>query len=76
MVKRKRPWVLLIMGALILASAFCSPKDDERALRELVEKAGEIADLYRFKLKVAKVDGNWLVKRASLERFTGMGFSK
>jgi hypothetical protein len=64
------------MGALILASAFCSPKDDERALRELVEKAGEIADLYRFKLKVAKVDGNRLVKRASLERFTGMGFSK
>jgi hypothetical protein len=50
------------MGALILASAFCSPKDDERALRELVEKAGEIADLYCFKLKVAKADGNWLVK--------------
>ena len=40
-----------------------------------VEKAGEIADLYRFKLKVAKVNGNWLVKRAYLERFTGMGFS-
>ena len=172
MVKRARPWVLLNVGALILASAFCSPKDDERALRELVEKAarfaeqhdiggimdlatanfqaqpgdldrrgskgilfmtfrhygelkvfhpqpsvdlesgeggpsvsvpflivkkdqslpelkelysdpkgwvekaGEVADLYRFKLKVAKVDGNWLVKRAYLERFTGMGFSK
>ena len=69
MVKRARPWVLLIMGALILASAFCSPKG-------WVEKAGEIADLYRFKLKVAKVDGNWQVKRAYLERFTGMGFSK
>jgi hypothetical protein len=164
--------MLLIVGALIFASAFCSPKNDERALRELVEKAarfaqrhdiggimdlatedfqaqpgnldrrgakrilfmtfrhygelkvfhpqpsvdlesgeggpsvsvpflivkkdqslpelkelysdpkgwvekaGEIADLYRFKLKVAKVDGNWRVKRAYLERFTGMGFSK
>jgi len=172
MVKQARPWVLLSVGALILVFAFCSPKDDERALRELVEKAarfaeqhdiggimdltaedfeaqpgdldrrgskgilfmtfrhygelkvfhpqpsvdlqsgeggpsisvpflivkkdqslpelkelysnpkdwvekaGEVADLYRFKLKVAKVDGNWLVKRAYLERFTGMGFSK
>ena len=172
MVKQARPWMFLIVGALILASAFCSPKDDERALRELVEKvarfaeqhdiggimelatedfqaqpgnldrrgakrilfmtfrhygelkvfhpqpsvdlesgeggpsvsvpflivkkdqllpelkelysdpkgwvekAGEIADLYRLKLKVAKVDGHWLVKRAYLERFTGMGFSK
>ena len=171
MMKRARPWMLLIAGALILASAFCSPKDHERALRELVkkaarlaeqhdiggimdlttedfraqpgnldrrgaksilfmtfrhyeelkvfhpqpsvdlesgeggpsvsvpflivkkyqslpelkelysdpkgwvEKAGEIADLYRFKLKVAKVDGDWLVRRACLERFTGVGFS-
>ena len=172
MVKQARPWMLLIVGALIFASAFCSPKNDERALRELVEKAarfaeqqdiggimdlatedfqaqpgnldrrgakgilfmtfrhygelkvfhpqpsvdletgegepsvsvpflivkkdqslpelkelysdpkgwvekaGEIADLYRFKFKVAKVDANWRVKRAYLERFTGMGFSK
>ena len=172
MVKQARPWMFLIVGALILASAFCSPKDDERALRELVEKAarfaeqhdiggimdlatedfqaqpgnldrrgakrilfmtfrhygelkvfhpqpsvnlesgeggpsvsvpflivkkdqslpelkelysdpkgwvekaGEIADLYRLKLKVAKVDGHWLVKRAYLEKFTGMGFSE
>ena len=172
MMKRALPWLLLFLAALILASAFCSPKDDERALRELVkkaarlaehhdiggimdlttedfqaqpgnldrrgaksilfmtfrhygelkvfhpqpnvdlesregessvsfpflivkknqsppelkelysdpkgwmEKAGEIAELYRFKLKVAKVDGNWLVKKAYLERFTGMGFSK
>jgi hypothetical protein len=172
MVKQTRPWGLLIIGAIILASAFCSPKDDERALRGLVEKAarfaelhdiggimdlatedfqaqpgnldrrgakstlfmtfkhygelkvfypqpsidlesgedgasvsvpflivkrgqslpelkelyndpkgwvekaGESADLYRFKLEMTKVDGNWLVKRAYLEKFTGMGFSK
>ena len=44
MVKQARPWVLLIVGALILASAFCSPKDDERALRELVEKAARFAE--------------------------------
>ncbi|MFH1241770.1 MAG: hypothetical protein V1689_05345 [Pseudomonadota bacterium] len=172
MLKLARPWVLLLSGALILASSSCSPKDDERALRELVEKAarfaeqhdigeiielttedfqaqpgdldrrgakrilfmafrhygelkvvypqpsveiesreggplvsfpflivkkdqsvpklkklyndpkgwmeevGEGADLYRFKLKVEKVDGDWRVKRACLERFTGVGFSK
>ena len=39
-----------------------------------VEKVGEGADLYRFRLKVAKVGGNWLVRRAYLERFTGVGF--
>ena len=44
MVKQTRPWVLLIVGALIFASAFCSPKDDERALRELVEKAAHFAE--------------------------------
>jgi len=37
---------------------------------------GESGDLYRFKLKMVKVKGNWLVKRAYLEKFTGMGFSK
>jgi len=172
MVNGTRPWVLLIVGALILAFPFCSPRDDERALRALVEKAarfaekhdiggimdlttedfqaqpgdldrrgakrilfmafrhyrklkvyhpqpsveleseaggasvsvpfliakkdqplpelkelyrdpmgwvekvGESGDLYLFKLKTVKVKGNWLVKRAYLEKFTGMGFSK
>lgn len=172
MVDGTRPWVLSILGALILAFAFCSVKDDERELRELVEKAarfaekhdiggimdlttedfqarpgnfdrrgakrilfmafrhynklrvfhpqpsveleseaggasvsvpfliakkdqslpelkelyrdpmgwvekvGESGDLYRFKLKMVKVKGDWLVKRAYLEKFTGMGFSK
>ena len=172
MVNGTRPWLLLIVGAVILACPFCSPRDDERALRALVEKAarlaekhdiggimdlttedfqaqpgdldrrgakrilfmafrhysklrvlhpqpsveleseaggasvsvpfliakkeqplpelkelyrdpmgwiervGESGDLYRFKLKTVKVKGNWLVKRASLEKFTGMGFNK
>ena len=172
MVNGTRQWVLLIVGTLILVFPFCSPRDDERALRELVEKAarfaekhdmaeimdlttedfrartgnfdrrgakrilfmafrhynklrvfhpqpsveleseaggasvsvpfliakkdqslpelkelyrdpmgwiervGESGDLYRFKLKTVKVKGNWLVKRANLEKFTGMGFSK
>jgi len=41
-----------------------------------VEKMGEGADLYRFKLKAEKIDGDWLVKNAFLERFTGIGFSR
>lgn len=167
-----RRWALLMAGLLMLALPFCAPKDDEKALRELVEKAarlgekhdiggiidlttedframpgdidrqgtkrilfmafrhygelkvvhpipdvdletgeggpyvsipfmivkkgrtlpeleelynnprgwvekvGEKADLYRFKLKVVKVKGDWLVKMAYLEKFSGTGFSK
>lgn len=41
-----------------------------------VEKVGGKADLYRFSLKVVKVKGDWLVRRAYLERFTGTGFSR
>jgi len=41
-----------------------------------MEAVGEGADLYRFKLKAEKIDGDWLVKSACLERFTGLGFSK
>jgi hypothetical protein len=40
-----------------------------------VEEVGEGADLYRIKLQVQKVNGAWLVGRANLERFTGLGFS-
>ena len=43
--------------------------------RGWVEKVGEKADLYRFRLEVVKVKGDWLVRRAYLERFTGTGFS-
>jgi hypothetical protein len=39
-----------------------------------LEKVGETADLYRFKLGVVKVDGDWLVKTARLEKFTGAGY--
>ncbi len=41
-----------------------------------MEAVGEGADLYRFKLKAEKMDGDWLVKSACLERFTGIGFSR
>jgi hypothetical protein len=164
-------WALWVVGILIVLSAFCAPKDDERALRELVEKAarlaekhdiggimdlttegframpgdmdqkgtkrilfmafrhygelkvvhpkpkvdlkaeeggpsvslpfmivkkdralpelkelyddprawmekvGEKADLYLFRLEVVKEKGEWLVRKATLERFTGIGFS-
>lgn len=42
MVKGTKQWVLLIAG--VLGLAFCSPKDDERALMELVEKAARFAE--------------------------------
>ncbi len=44
--------------------------------RGWVEKVGEKADLYRFKLKVVKVKDEWLVKRAYLEKFRGAGFGR
>ncbi|MBN2125001.1 MAG: hypothetical protein JW821_11955 [Deltaproteobacteria bacterium] len=39
-----------------------------------VESVGERADLYRFRLALVKVKGDWLVKGARLEKFTGLGF--
>jgi hypothetical protein len=43
--------------------------------KKWVEKVGEGTDLYRIRLNVNKVDGIWLVNRAHLGRFTGLGFS-
>jgi len=39
-----------------------------------LETVGENADLYRLKLECLKQNGDWLVKRARLERFTGTSF--
>ena len=39
-----------------------------------IEKVGERADLYRLKLGMVNKDGQWLVKTARLEKFTGLGF--
>ena len=41
-----------------------------------LETVGENADLYRLKLEWLKQDGDWLVKQARLERFTGASFSE
>ena len=46
-------------------------RDDPMAWAEAV---GETADLYRLKLSVVKRDDDWRVHRATLERFTGLGF--
>ena len=46
--------------------------DDPRAW---MEKVGQKADLYLFRLEVVKEKGEWLVRKATLERFTGTGFS-
>ena len=40
-----------------------------------LEEAGENADLYQINLELLKKDGTWLVKKAHLERFRGIGFS-
>ena len=41
-----------------------------------LEEVGENADLYRLRLKLTKYDGQWLVNRVVLERFTGLGFKE
>ena len=41
-----------------------------------LEAVGENADLYRLKLEWIKEDGDWRVKQARLERFTGTSFSE
>ena len=39
-----------------------------------VEEIGESGDLYRLRLELVKKEGDWLVKQAVLESFTGLGF--
>ena len=41
-----------------------------------LETVGENADLYRLKLECLKQNGDWMVKQARLERFTGASFSE
>lgn len=41
-----------------------------------LETVGENADLYRLKLEWGKQNGDWLVRQARLERFTGRSFSE
>jgi len=58
----------------------------ERALPDLkelyndpkrwLEAVGENADLYQINLELLKTDGAWLVRKAHLEGFRGMGFSE
>ena len=61
---------------LIVKKEMAAPK-----LKELyedpqrwLETVGENADLYRLKLEWLKREGDWLVKQARLERFTGTSF--
>jgi hypothetical protein len=44
MMQPPRLWVLWLWGFLVLFSASCSTKDDEKALQELVEKAARFAE--------------------------------
>jgi hypothetical protein len=40
-----------------------------------VQEVGERADLYRLKLRLSKIRGEWLVNHAQIERFSGLGFN-
>jgi hypothetical protein len=51
-------------------------KDLYEEPRRWLEKVGENADLYQIKLQLVKKDNKWLVKRAHLEGFKGLGFSE
>jgi hypothetical protein len=41
-----------------------------------LEKVGENADLYQIKLQLLKKDETWLVRKAHLEGFKGLGFGE
>lgn len=41
-----------------------------------LEEVGENADLYRLKIELLKKNRDWLVRRAHLELFRGLGFSE
>jgi hypothetical protein len=41
-----------------------------------LEEVGENADLYRLRLQLTNHEGEWLVNRVVLERFTGLGFQE
>lgn len=45
-------------------------------LEQWVEKVGDYTRLYRLKITFIKADDDWLVQRAHLERFKGLGFGQ
>lgn len=45
-------------------------------LDQWVRKVGDYTSLYRLKLSFVKEDDDWLVERAHLERFKGLGFGQ
>ena len=51
-------------------------KDLYEEPRRWLEKVGENADLFQVELQLLKKDGKWLVNRARLEGFRGLGFSE
>ena len=44
--------------------------------KQWLEKVGKAADLYRLKMELVKQGEEWLVKKAHLGRFTGLGFEE
>lgn len=72
-------------GSVASAAVYCLIVKKDRSFPELrnlyedpqgwLNEVGENADLYRLDLGLVKRDGDWLVNRARLESFRGMGFN-
>jgi len=56
--------------------SFPKLKDLAQNPKRWLEEVGENADLYKFDLELVKENGDWLVRRAFLKRFTGMSFEE
>lgn len=54
--------------------SFPELKDLYKNPQRWLEQVGENADLYRLKLDLLKKNGDWLIRRALLEPFRGVGF--
>lgn len=67
-----RIYVLIVKKEQTLPDLKALYNDPKRWL----EQVGENADLYQMNLELLKRDGTWLVQKAHLEGFKGMGFSE
>jgi hypothetical protein len=76
--KSDKHWASAVFPFLIVKKETSIPKLKElyEDPQQWLETVGENADLYRLRLECVKRNGDWLVKQARLERFTGTSFSE
>jgi hypothetical protein len=51
-------------------------KDFAHDPQRWLEEVGENADLYSLEMELVKQSGEWLVRRVTLKRFTGLSFKE